>query len=81
MIARGLKMRKNYSSRQKTEAMAVLFEPVRFEIVSRIASLGTARAVDVQDAFDITQPTMSHHLNLLVENKILNAVREGRCVY
>ncbi|MBO4460420.1 MAG: helix-turn-helix transcriptional regulator [Clostridiales bacterium] len=74
-------MRKNYSSRQKTEAMAVLFEPVRFEIVSRIASLGTARQVDVQDSFDITQPTMSHHLNLLVENKILNAVREGRCVY
>ena len=74
-------MKKKYSSRQKTEAMAVLFEPVRFEIVSRIASLGTARQVDVQDAFDITQPTMSHHLNLLVEHKILNAVREGRCVY
>jgi ArsR family transcriptional regulator len=74
-------MRKKYSSGQITEAMEVLFEPVRIKIVSRIASMGTARAVDVADAFDLTQPTMSHHLNLLVEKEILKAVKEGRCVY
>ena len=74
-------MRKKYSSAQVTDAMSVLFEPVRFGIVSKIASMGTARAVDVLEAFDLTQPTMSHHLNLLVEKGILTAVKQGRCVY
>ena len=74
-------MRKKYSADDIAEAMEIMFEPVRFGIVSRIASLGTCRAVDVLEAFDLTQPTMSHHLNLLVEKEVLTAVREGRCVY
>ena len=74
-------MRKKYSADDIAEAMEIMFEPVRFGIVSRIASLGTCRAVDVLEAFDLTQPSMSHHLNLLVEKEVLSAVKEGRCVY
>ena len=74
-------MRKKYSVSQTASAMGVMFEPVRFEIVSTIALMGTCRAVDVLEVFDLTQPTMSHHLNVLVENNVLTAYREGRCVY
>ncbi|MBO6008435.1 MAG: winged helix-turn-helix transcriptional regulator, partial [Lachnospiraceae bacterium] len=74
-------MRKKYSASQTAEAMEVLFEPVRFGIVSTIASMGTCRAVDVQEQFDLTQPTMSHHLGVLVDKGVLTSVREGRCVY
>jgi ArsR family transcriptional regulator len=33
------------------------------------------------ESLDITQPTLSHHMNILVESGIVSARKEGRWMY
>ena len=63
------------------KALSVLSESTRTEILFTIASEGELRAKDVLKKFDITQPTLSHHLNFLLENEIIRSRKEGRCVW
>jgi ArsR family transcriptional regulator len=56
-----------------------LADPVRLRLVSLIASHadGEACVCDLNDAFDLSQPTISHHLKLLHEAGILDRERRG----
>ncbi len=63
------------------EMMSVLTEPTRIKILQLISSEGELCAKNILPMFQITQPTLSHHLNLLVENDILVARKDGRFTY
>jgi ArsR family transcriptional regulator len=62
-------------------AIEAAAEPIRLEILRIIAAHGELRAKDILPAFDITQPTLSHHMSVLEEVGLVSARREGRSVY
>lgn len=63
------------------EMMAVLTEPTRIKILQLISSEGEMCAKNILPQFQITQPTLSHHLNLLLESDVIKARKDGRFVY
>ena len=63
------------------EMMSVLTEPTRIKILQLISSEGEMCAKNILPQFQITQPTLSHHLNLLLESNVLNSRKDGRFVY
>lgn len=58
-------------------------DPVRLRLLSLVASHadGEACVCDLNDAFDLTQPTISHHLKLLHEAGLLDRDKRGVWVY
>jgi len=74
-------------SREQAERVAPLLkalaEPVRLRLMSLIASHpgGEACVCDLNDAFDLSQPTISHHLKVLHENGLLDRDKRGVWVY
>lgn len=60
-----------------TELLKALSDETRVRIV-HILSCGELCACDIQEYFNLTQPTLSHHLALLVEAGLVTARREGK---
>jgi ArsR family transcriptional regulator len=60
-----------------------LADPVRLRLVSLVASHdgGEACVCDLNDAFDLSQPTISHHLKVLHEAGLLGREKRGVWVY
>jgi ArsR family transcriptional regulator, arsenate/arsenite/antimonite-responsive transcriptional repressor len=60
-----------------------LGDPVRLRLLSRVASHagGEACVCDLSEGFDLTQPTISHHLKVLRETGLLQCERRGTWVY
>ncbi len=60
-----------------------LGEPVRLRLLSLIASFagGEACVCDLTDAFEVTGPTISHHLRVLRETGLVESERRGTWVY
>jgi ArsR family transcriptional regulator, arsenate/arsenite/antimonite-responsive transcriptional repressor len=59
-----------------------LGDPVRLRLLSLIASAGSEACVcDLNEAFDLTQPTISHHLKVLREAGLVTSERRGTWVY
>ncbi|MEV6832576.1 metalloregulator ArsR/SmtB family transcription factor [Amycolatopsis sp. NPDC051102] len=58
-------------------------DPVRLRLLSLIASHagGEACVCDLTDAFDLTGPTISHHLKVLRESGLITGERRGTWVY
>jgi ArsR family transcriptional regulator len=58
-------------------------DPVRLRLVSLVASHEGAEACvcDLNDAFDLSQPTISHHLKVLHEVGLLDREKRGVWVY
>jgi ArsR family transcriptional regulator, arsenate/arsenite/antimonite-responsive transcriptional repressor len=58
-------------------------DPVRLRLLSLVASHadGEACVCDLNDAFDLSQPTISHHLKLLHEAGLLDRQKRGVWVY
>ncbi|SEV87352.1 DNA-binding transcriptional regulator, ArsR family [Ruminococcaceae bacterium KH2T8] len=61
--------------------LSVMAEPMRMKIMKVIADAGKLRAKDILDEFAITQPTLSHHMNLLLDSDLVLAQKDGRCVW
>ena len=63
--------------------LKALAEPVRLRLMSLIASHpgGEACVCDLNEAFDLTQPTISHHLRVLHEAGLLDREKRGVWVY
>lgn len=67
--------------------LATLFkalgDPVRLRLASLIASHegGEACVCDLTDAFDLSGPTISHHLKVLREANLITGERRGTWVY
>jgi ArsR family transcriptional regulator len=59
-----------------------LGDPVRLRLLSMITSAGREVCVcDLTAAFDLTQPTISHHLKVLREAGLVDSQRRGTWVY
>jgi ArsR family transcriptional regulator len=60
-----------------------LGDPVRLRLLSLIASAegGEACVCDLTDAFDVTGPTISHHLKVLRESGLIVGERRGTWIY
>jgi DNA-binding transcriptional ArsR family regulator len=59
-----------------------LGDPVRLRLMSMIASTGSEACVcDLAAGFDLSQPTISHHLKVLREAGLVDAERRGAWVY
>jgi ArsR family transcriptional regulator, arsenate/arsenite/antimonite-responsive transcriptional repressor len=71
----------------QSERLAAVFkalgDPVRLRLVSLIASHegGEACVCDLNDAFDLSQPTISHHLKVLHEAGLLDRSKRGVWVH
>ena len=63
--------------------LKALADPVRLRLMSLIATHpgGEACVCDLNDAFDLTQPTISHHLKVLHEAGLLDREKRGVWVY
>ena len=63
--------------------LKALAEPVRLRLLSLIASHagGEACVCDLNDAFALSQPTISHHLKVLHEAGLLSRDKRGVWVY
>jgi ArsR family transcriptional regulator len=63
--------------------LKALADPVRLRLMSLVASHpgGEACVCDLNDAFDLTQPTISHHLKVLHEAGLLDRDKRGVWVY
>lgn len=74
-------------SREQAEKVAPLLkamaDPVRLRLLSLVAAHegGEACVCDLNDAFDLSQPTISHHLKVLHEAGLLGREKRGTWVY
>jgi ArsR family transcriptional regulator len=74
-------------SEDDAKALAGVFkalaDPVRLRLLSLIASFagGEACVCDLTGPFDVSQPTISHHLRVLREAGLIDSERRGTWVY
>jgi ArsR family transcriptional regulator len=63
--------------------LKALADPVRLRLLSLVASHegGEACVCNLQDAFDLSQPTISHHLKVLHSAGLLEREKRGVWVY
>src|SRR4051794_20070891 len=63
--------------------LKALADPVRLRLLSLVASHGEGEACvcDLNDPFDLSQPTISHHLKVLHEAGLLDRSKRGVWVY
>ena len=63
--------------------LKALADPVRLRLLSLVASHADQEACvcDLNDAFDLSQPTISHHLKVLHDAGLLGREKRGVWVY
>src|SRR6476660_10640831 len=63
--------------------LKALADPVRLRLLSLVASYADQEACvcDLNDAFELSQPTISHHLKVLHEVGMLDRTKRGVWVY
>ena len=68
---------------QVAPLLKALAEPVRLRLMSLIASHpgGEACVCDLTGAFDLSQPTISHHLKVLHDSGLVDREKRGVWVY
>ena len=58
-----------------------LADPTRVAIVNRLAAADECCVCDLNEAFDLSQPTISHHLRVLRDAGLVEASRRGTWAY
>jgi len=68
---------------QVAPLLKALADPVRLRLMSLVASHegGEACVCDLNDAFELSQPTISHHLKVLHEAGLVDRDKRGVWVY
>lgn len=68
---------------QVAETARLLSDPVRVQILDllRGADGGEVCQCDLQSLFDLSQPTMSHHLKKLRDGGLIDVQRRGKWAY
>jgi ArsR family transcriptional regulator len=69
------------SRRELAARFKALADPTRVAIVNRLAATEECCVCDLTGAFDLSQPTISHHLRLLREAGLVEASRRGTWAY
>jgi ArsR family transcriptional regulator, arsenate/arsenite/antimonite-responsive transcriptional repressor len=70
-------------AQQVATLLKALADPVRLRLMSLVASHpgGEACVCDLTGAFDLSQPTISHHLKVLHDTGLLDRDKRGVWVY
>jgi len=63
-----------------SELCKVLSDPHRLEIMKQLVS-GEKCASELLKNFSISQPTLSHHMKVMVSSGLLTERREGKRIY
>jgi ArsR family transcriptional regulator, arsenate/arsenite/antimonite-responsive transcriptional repressor len=58
-----------------------LADPTRVAIVNRLAAADEVCVCDLNSAFELSQPTISHHLKILREAGLVESSRRGTWAY
>jgi ArsR family transcriptional regulator, arsenate/arsenite/antimonite-responsive transcriptional repressor len=58
-----------------------LADPTRVAIVNSLSAAGEVCVCNLTDAFDLSQPTISHHLKILREAGLVESSRRGTWAY
>jgi DNA-binding transcriptional ArsR family regulator len=66
------------SDRHLIRALKALADPTRFRMVQEIAAAGELSCGAVAERFDVSQPTISHHLKVLMDAGLLVQRTEGK---
>lgn len=66
------------TDRELVRALKALADPTRFRMVQEIAAAGELSCGEVAAHFDVSQPTISHHLKILADAGILDARSKGK---
>jgi ArsR family transcriptional regulator len=61
--------------------LKALADPVRLRLMSLIAASEETCVCELTDTFDVSQPTISHHLRVLREAGLVESERRGTWVY
>jgi len=72
---------RHVSDRELIRALKALADPTRFRMVQEIAESGELSCGEVTERFDVSQPTISHHLKILVDVGLLVQRTEGKQHY
>ncbi len=63
------------------ELFKALADPTRVAIVNRLAAGEECCVCDLTDTFELSQPTVSHHLRILRDAGLVEAERRGTWAY
>ena len=63
------------------EAFKALADPTRVALINRLSSAETVCVCDLTSAFELSQPTISHHLRILRDAGLVEAERRGTWAY
>src|SRR4051794_24750297 len=61
--------------------LKALSDPVRLRLMSMIAAADEACVCDLTGPFDVSQPTISHHLKVLRDAGLVESERRGTWVF
>jgi ArsR family transcriptional regulator len=75
------KLERDLSDRDLIRALKALADPTRFRMVQEIAVAGELSCGEVAERFDVSQPTISHHLKILLQAGLLVQRTEGKHHY
>ena len=63
------------------QALKALSDPTRFRMIQEISEAGELNCSEVAERFDVSQPTVSHHLKVLMQAGLLVQRTEGKHHY
>jgi ArsR family transcriptional regulator len=66
---------------EQLRRLSVLAEPMRMKILRLLSANKSLRAKDILEEFSVTQPTLSHHMNILMDSELVRAQKDGRCIW
>ena len=69
------------AARDLADLFKALADPTRVAIVNRLAAGEECCVCDLTDAFELSQPTVSHHLRILRDAGLVEADRRGTWAY
>lgn len=58
-----------------------LKDPIRRKILEMLKKKGDMSAGEIAEQFDISKPSISHHLDLLKQAGLVEVMREGQFLY
>src|SRR5260221_4367456 len=64
--------------RELVRALKALADPTRFRMVQEVAAAGELSCGQIAEHFDVSQPTISHHLKVLADADILVRRSQGK---
>jgi ArsR family transcriptional regulator len=75
------RVEREIGDREIVRALKALADPTRFRMVQEISQAGELSCGAVAERFDVSQPTISHHLKILLEAGLLVQRIEGKHHY